>query len=81
MGAAQGARAIRVVIPTDTGQILAATPQGHHHTPGLWEPAGNRPHLLTEGGAVTHPIAGLDPVQPFHQATPRAARAIATPSG
>lgn len=48
VGTAQGAGAVRVVIPPDTGQILAATPQGHYGTPGLWQPASNGANLPAE---------------------------------
>lgn len=81
MGTAQGAGAIRVVIPPDPGQVLAATPQGHYGAAGLWQPASNGPHLAAKGGAIPDAITRLNPVLACHQATPRAARAIATPSG
>jgi hypothetical protein len=48
MGTAQGAGAFRVLIPRDPGQILAATPQGHYNTPGLWQPASSGAHLPAE---------------------------------
>ncbi len=48
VGAAQGAGAIGMMIPPDTGQVLATTPQGHHCAPGLWQPASNGTYMPAE---------------------------------
>ena len=49
VGTAQGAGAVRVVIPSDAGQVLAATPQADDGAPGLWQPASNGPYLAAKG--------------------------------
>jgi hypothetical protein len=49
MGTAQGAGAVRVVIPPDPGEVLAPAPQGHYSAARLWQPAGGGAHLPAEG--------------------------------